>query len=105
MGFNAKWVDTDFYVMGDGSEDVFREVSQLWAQPDLFMDAAALIAAFWDDAGKPKSLGVHGELPTGSAPVIYCDGDASVWLSNLGPGGPFTIVGTPLTNASTSPSD
>ncbi len=105
-GFDVRWVDDDFAVMGDGStETSFREVSQLWATSGVFMNASQLISAFWGADNKPKSLGVNGQGPTGSSPPIYCDGDASVWLDNLGTGGSFSNEGDPITNASTSPSD
>lgn len=55
--------------------------------------------------GKPVYLGANGELPTGTAPLIYFSGDeATFGQPNLGSAGSFTPTGA-LTNASSSPSD
>lgn len=63
---------------------------------------------FIDADGKPVNLGDTGELPTGSAPLIYLrveDGAAaSTFATNLGTGGNFSITGS-LGITSTSPSD
>jgi len=105
VGFNVKWNDEDVYVMGDGFQTNYREVAQFWASPSVVMTGAELIAAFWGSDNKPKSLGTNGELPTGTSPPIYCDGDADTFgQPNLGTGGGLTLTGT-VTNASTSPSD
>lgn len=103
-GFDVVWNETDFYVMGDGFEDVFRDVAQMWATPGVFMTGAQMIAAFWGADNKPKSLGVNGEGPTGSPPAIYCDGLAATWAANLGTGGSFSGVGDPITDVVDGPS-
>jgi hypothetical protein len=58
--------------------------------------------------GKPINLGLTGEKPLGSSPLIYfrrAVGDAaSTFATNLGTGGNFTITGA-LANSSTSPTD
>lgn len=61
---------------------------------------------FITSAGKPANLGVNGQLPTGSPPIIFLNlnnGDAvSSFGTNKGTGGDFTITGT-LTESPTHP--
>jgi hypothetical protein len=54
---------------------------------------------------KPVFLGADGSTPTGLAPACFFSGNAASFATNLGPAGAFSVSGTPLTNASTSPSD
>jgi hypothetical protein len=44
--------------------------------------------------GKPAFLGLTGQRPTGSSPLIYLKGPASNWGTNSGTGGDFTVTGT-----------
>ena len=55
-------------------------------------------------AGKPVDFGADGSTPTGTAPIVFFDGDTDSWHTNKGSGGGFTEVGA-LTTASSSPSD
>ena len=59
---------------------------------------------FIDASGKPVSLGSDGSLPTGTAPVVYLNGDSTNFETNQGTGGNFTVTGA-LSDCSTSPSD
>jgi len=59
---------------------------------------------FIDAAGKPVSLGADGSSPTGTAPIIYLNGDSTNFETNQGTGGDFTVTGA-LTACSTSPTD
>jgi hypothetical protein len=43
-------------------------------------------------------LGANGQLPTGTAPEWYYDGDAPAW-ANQGSAGSITLDGGPLTAA------
>lgn len=50
---------------------------------------------FWNsDENKPAYLGKNGELPTGSAPLIYLPLRADSAGKNMGTGGDFTVNGT-----------
>ena len=51
--------------------------------------------------GVPQNLGPNGELVTGSAPEIYCDGDGAGW-NNRGTAGALTVTGE-LTASATAP--
>lgn len=53
--------------------------------------------------GRPVSLGMNGELPTGVAPTIFGHGNRRTFLQpNLGTGGEFALIGE-LTDAETHP--
>jgi hypothetical protein len=55
---------------------------------------------FYDtDTDKPKFLGATGNLPTGSAPLIYLPLYASSAGTNLGTGGDFTVNSGPYVGA------
>ena len=55
---------------------------------------------FYDtETDKPKFLGATGELPTGSAPLIYLPLYASSAGTNLGTGGDFTVNSGPYVGA------
>ena len=50
---------------------------------------------FWNsNENKPAYLGQNGELPTGSAPLIYLPLRADAPGKNKGTGGDFTVNGT-----------
>jgi hypothetical protein len=56
--------------------------------------------AFYDtETDKPKFLGATGNLPTGSAPLIYLPLYASSAGTNLGTGGDFTVNSGPYVGA------
>ncbi len=61
---------------------------------------------FIDGSGKPVDLGSDGSKPTGTPPLVFFKGDASVWNAgtNLGSAQNFTM-GASVTDASSSPSD
>lgn len=44
-------------------------------------------------AGSPVDVGSNGQVPTGTAPEIYLDGDGSSW-NNLGTAGPLSVTGS-----------
>lgn len=82
-------------------------VSDPWIAPGVLIDFSveANRRKFISASGKPVYLGANGELPTGTAPLLFFSGDADHIGTNRGTS-PLTFVtnGT-LTNASTSPSD
>ena len=59
---------------------------------------------FISATGKPVDLGSDGSTPTGTAPIIFLNGDNTNFEVNAGSGGNFSISGT-LTACSDSPSD
>lgn len=56
------------------------------------VDLEQNIDMFIDGNGYPVDLGGNGEIPTGSAPELYFDGDGSSW-NNVGTAGPFNLTG------------
>lgn len=65
---------------------------------------------FISSQGKPVSLGTDGSKPTGNTPRVFFhldhnETDASVFATNRGSGGDFSIQNGPLSIASSSPSD
>ncbi len=56
---------------------------------------------FYTATGTPEDLGSDGSTPTGTAPMIYFKGDASVWNAgtNSGSGGNFTMAGSVVDSA------
>ena len=43
-------------------------------------------------SGHPVNLGANGQMPTGSVPQFYCDGDGAAW-NNLGTAGALSVTG------------
>lgn len=67
------------------------------------LSSATNRALFRDPSGRPTFLGATGQLPTGTAPILFLSGAAATFATNLGGGGGMTTTGT-LDNT-TSPSD
>jgi len=91
VGGNGKWVGC---------------ISELYINQAEFIDITveANRRRFIDAAGKPVSLGSDGSLPTGTAPIMYLNGDSTNFQTNQGTGGNFTVTGA-LDDCSTSPTD
>lgn len=71
---------------------------------DLYFDTTYIDLSannpFWDaETGKPKYLGQNGELPTGTAPLIYLPLRADDAGANKGTGGDFTVNSGPFVGA------
>lgn len=88
------------------------EIADLWVGMGQYADASdpAVIEKFRDPVtGKPVYLGANGEVPTGTAPVMFFSGNGTTFgQPNLGTGGAFTknLNGTgSIADASSSPSD
>jgi hypothetical protein len=84
----------------------FAAGSSLWGgeMSDLYLDDSYIDLSsdnpFYDtETDKPKYLGASGELPTGSAPLIYLPLYANDAGNNLGTGGDFTVTSGPYTGA------
>jgi len=73
---------------------------------DLSMDAnrRKFIDAFGAGA-KPVDLGLDGSLPTGTQPLLYLKGDASVWNSgaNAGSAGTFSVINSSAIDSPNEP--
>lgn len=81
----------------------------IWAPGQtLDLSVAANMAKLRDASGRPVDPGATGNLPSGTAPLVYLSvrsGDAATaFATNRGTGGNFTITGS-LDLSSTSPSD
>jgi hypothetical protein len=64
-----------------------------------YIDLSTSNPFFDTETDKPKFLGATGELPTGSAPLIYLPLYASSAGTNLGTGGDFTVNSGPYVGA------
>jgi len=69
----------------------------------LDLSVSANLLKFRSADGKPVNLGVNGQNPTGTAPIIFFSGDTATWHTNKGGGGGYTESGA-LTDAADSPS-
>jgi hypothetical protein len=102
------YTQTDWAVGGTtaGGSKFNGCMAELYFAPGQFLDFSveANRRKFISAAGKPVDLGADGSTPTGTAPLVYLNGDETTFGTNAGTGGNFTITGT-LTAASTSPSD
>ncbi len=61
------------------------------------LETNAGLSAFFAEDGTFCDWGSNGSLVTGDVPAVYIRGTAST-ISNLGGGGPFSLVGGPLTD-------
>jgi hypothetical protein len=91
-----KWASNPFEVARSGGSYYDGEISDFWFDDSYVAD----LSSFYDtETGKPKFLGATGELPTGSAPLIYLPLYASSAGTNLGTGGDFTVNSGPYVGA------
>lgn len=78
--------------------DFGGELSDIWFDT-TYIDLSASNPFYDSDTGKPKYLGENGELPTGTAPLIYLPLRADNAGANKGTGGDFTVNSGPLVGA------
>jgi hypothetical protein len=76
-----------------------KDISDFWFTLGTAIDFSADNPFYDTETGKPKFLGATGELPTGSAPLIYLPLYASSAGTNLGTGGNFTVNSGPYVGA------
>ena len=81
-------------------------MSEVYINTAEFLDISveANRRKFIDASGKAVSLGSDGSLPTGTAPIVYLNGDSTNFEINQGDGGDFSVTGA-LDDCSTSPTD
>ena len=84
------------------------DFADFWLAQKQFLDISLQgnRERFRDALGKPVDLGSDGSKPTGTAPIIFFKGDATVWNAgtNAGTAQDFTMVNS-VTDSSSSPSD
>lgn len=83
---------------GAGGTKINGELSDLWFDT-TYIDLSTSNPFYDTETGKPKDLGVNGELPTGSAPLIYLPLRADNAGKNMGTGGDFTVNSGPYVGA------
>jgi hypothetical protein len=74
------------------------DIAELWFAPGVYIDFSdeANRRKFISANGRPVGLGATGNLPTGSAPLVYLSGNGGhAFETNLGTGGGFTVHGSP----------
>lgn len=72
-------------------------MAELWiSRTFLDLSAESNRRLFIDRAGFPVYLGITGQLPTGTAPIVYMHTRANNAGINSGTGGDFAIQGAPL---------
>jgi hypothetical protein len=94
---NIDYTDIDFAVGARvaGTNKIDGLIAELWLSTTTFIDltVTANRRKFVTADLRPVYLGVTGEIPTGSAPIMYMSGDSSTWFTNKGTGGGFTLHG------------
>ena len=98
---NMDFTDGNFGVGGrpTGVELYNGELSEFWLFPGVYIDLSSDNPFYDTETDKPKYLGASGELPTGSAPLIYLPMYANDAGNNLGTGGDFTVNSGPYVGA------
>lgn len=78
---------------GGGNFD--GSLADLWFAPGVYLDLSieANRRLFIDADGNPVPLGATGNIPTGTAPLVFMSGDLAAWHTNKGTGGGFTMTG------------
>lgn len=69
-------------------------LGQVYVNYSTYLDPVTNISKFYSGSSTPVSLGTSGEIPSGSSPIVYLDGDATTILTNRGTGGNFAAHGT-----------
>lgn len=93
-----------------GGNPLTADISEFYFAPGQYLDISVQSnrEKYRSPGGKPVDLGITGSTPTGSQPAVYLSvrpsDAATVWATNKGSGGNFTITGS-LAIAATSPSD
>lgn len=105
----VRFADWSVGAWTNGNFKMNADIADLWFD-DAYIDitVGANRRGFIDPNLNPVNLGEAGQLPTGSAPLIFFSGTGIIsptgWESNKGTGGGFTENGA-LTAGGSSPSD
>lgn len=79
-------------------------LAEVYINDDEYLAASAGVPAFRGPvSGKPINIGADGSTPTGTAPLVYLQGDAATWQVNSGTGGNLTLK-TNVTDCASVPS-
>lgn len=105
---NVDYTDTDYGIGASvgGANKWNGCMSEIYVNLAEFLDISIStnLQKLRSIVGKPVSLGTDGSLPTGTAPIVYLNGDSTNFQTNQGTGGNFTVTGA-LSACSTSPTD
>ena len=110
---NTNWGGATSWNVGANSSGLIKMdggMAELYLAPGQTLDISieANRRKFIDASGKPVNLGLTGETPTGTAPLLYLHLDdaetANNFAINRGTGGNLTVTGA-LTTYASSPSD
>ena len=69
-------------------------VGQVYVNYATYLDPVTNISKFYGGTSTPIGIGTSGEIPSGSSPIVYLDGNATTILTNRGTGGNFAAFGT-----------
>lgn len=95
--------DTSFGAATNGNNKITASISEFWFTNEFIdLSSAPNRAKFIDSNGLPVGLGTTGNTPTGTAALVYLNGDYITFGTNAGTGGNFTVTGA-LTAASNTP--
>ncbi len=106
----ADWTTADWTIgaSADFAVKPFFSIAEFYLNTDETLDlaTAANIEKFLTPDNFPEDLGSDGSTPTGTAPLIYLNGDAANFHVNAGSGGDFFGDGAgSFTDDGSSPSD
>jgi hypothetical protein len=96
----------NYYIGGDITElrTIECDIAEFYFNPTTAIDFSitANRRKFLGPDGKPVYLGAHGQVPTGTAPIIFQSGAAQYWPANRGTGGGWTMLDAPTVAQSDS---
>jgi hypothetical protein len=106
--FLVDYTPTEWAIGADtiGNNKLDGCLSELYFNQAEYIDFSVVAnrRKFIKASGKPENVGSDGSTPTGTAPIIYQNGDSTDFQTNQGSGGDFSVTGA-LTDCGSSPSD
>lgn len=105
--FDIDYTSTNWVVGVNGDQNgqyLNADLAAFWFAEGVYYDLtnATNRRKFITADLKAADLGADGSTPTGSKPIVYLNGPASGFQTNLGTGGNYTVSGA-LTDAATDP--
>lgn len=91
---------TELFIDRGGTQALIGALAEFWFDDIFFNDPSK----FRNSNNRPISLGANGQLPTGSAPIVYLslNGGGDDWATDSsGNGNTFTVIG--MLNETTPP--